>query len=119
MEICLAQKNIILFYFVAVSIFLAFNINIISERQRTFGIVIASVWIACQVLWELFYEIRKRRRGKKLYNISKSYSILMVCSFLEFGLSRQLAEKKYQYTNNVTLTCHKPMKVVIHYCLTI
>lgn len=66
----------------AVSIFLAFNINIISEKQRTFGIAIASVWVVCQLLWEIFYEIRKRRRespeGKEKMKVHKADIVLLI-----------------------------------------
>ncbi|CAG2255811.1 unnamed protein product [Mytilus edulis] len=66
----------------AVSIFLAFTIKLIPKTQSTFGVVIASVWVVCQVLWELFYELRRRRREsqekKENSSLQKADMILLV-----------------------------------------
>ncbi|XP_052102438.1 putative ferric-chelate reductase 1 [Mytilus californianus] len=66
----------------AVSIFLAFTIELIPKTQSTFGVVIASIWVVCQVLWELFYEMRRRRREsqetKEKSTLQKADMILLV-----------------------------------------
>ncbi|KAK3094761.1 hypothetical protein FSP39_005869 [Pinctada imbricata] len=48
-----------------ITCFLAFNSKFIPEPQKLFGTIVISAWLGLQIIWEVFYEIRKCRQKSK------------------------------------------------------
>ena len=63
---CLPLTYFTMFCFTVVTSFFAYFSRIIPSKQREFGIIALSVCAGVQILWEIIFEIKRRRTKREL-----------------------------------------------------
>ncbi|XP_060063572.1 ferric-chelate reductase 1-like [Ylistrum balloti] len=74
-----------IFLVAVVSCFVLFNTGFLPQVQETFGNILTALWISLQVIWEIVFEVYKRRRlgeDNKLGELSSSTPNLLLILYM-------------------------------------